>query len=102
MSHDLTIVDEIDDWLSHLPYSKWADWDISSPDRRRLAAEWFAAQREAFESYRAGYHGDGTDLWFDEAAARYITSRYEFEDTCYPGCTTHRLCCKRLVSSYGA
>lgn len=58
---ELTLVDEVDDWLSRQPFTKWADWDIKMPNRRRLAAEWFARQYEAFEAYRSGYQGDPGD-----------------------------------------
>jgi hypothetical protein len=44
-------VDIIDEWLSTLPFSKWADWDISSPDRRRFAAEWLDQQMQAFQCF---------------------------------------------------
>lgn len=40
----LPTVDEIYYWLGTLGVSLWADWYIESPDRRRLAAEWFHKQ----------------------------------------------------------
>jgi len=41
---DMHIV-AIEKWLMSKGTTLWADWDISQPDRRRKAAEWFAAQQ---------------------------------------------------------
>jgi hypothetical protein len=46
-------IDIIDEWLSTLPFSKWADWDISSPDRRRFAAKWLDQQMSALNHHQA-------------------------------------------------
>jgi hypothetical protein len=35
-------VDDIDAWLASLGVTLWADWFVNEPDRRRLAAQWFA------------------------------------------------------------
>lgn len=37
-------------YLSRLPYSQWSIWDISSPDRRLIAARWLAEQFEAIDT----------------------------------------------------
>lgn len=37
-------------YLSTRPYSLWANWDISIPSRRLLAARWFAEQVEGMEN----------------------------------------------------
>jgi len=37
-------------YLSRQPMNMWADWDISKPERRLLAARWLAVQFEAMDS----------------------------------------------------
>ena len=36
-------------YLSSLHFSVWAEWDISHPDRRYLAAKWLAEQFKAMD-----------------------------------------------------
>lgn len=49
----LPTIDEIYEWLGTLGVSLWADWYIESPDRRRLAAEWFHKQMTDVRNYVA-------------------------------------------------
>jgi hypothetical protein len=41
-------VDEVERWLEAKGVTLWADWFISEPDRRKLAAEWFVSEVEDF------------------------------------------------------
>jgi hypothetical protein len=43
--------EQIEDWLVQKQITLWADWDISEPDRRALAAEWFAHQIQLLERH---------------------------------------------------
>lgn len=42
----------VEEWLDSKPHTLWADWDISRPDRRTLAAEWFTRQVREFDNFR--------------------------------------------------
>lgn len=44
----------IEQYLESLPYTLWGDWDVSIPERRRLAAEWFLEQIVALAEYQFG------------------------------------------------
>ena len=63
-------VASIDAWLATKPCTLWADWHISQPARRRLAAEWFFAQMNEWSgepalglvSRLAGCVMDGEDV----------------------------------------
>jgi hypothetical protein len=37
-------IEMIEQWLASKGVTLWGDWDITRPDRRHQAAEWFMAQ----------------------------------------------------------
>lgn len=75
-----SLVSEVDDWLNGRGFSSWGQgFSVVKPDDRRRAAEWFARQYEAFEAYRAGYHGDGTDPAFSDVGERHVHNGHLFE-----------------------
>jgi len=50
-------IEIIEQWLDTKPYTLWATWDLSQPERKRLAAEWFAKEIVDFNSWMGGTLG---------------------------------------------
>jgi hypothetical protein len=40
-----------DAWLASLGVTLWADWDVTDPNRRRKAAEWFVEQYDQLVAF---------------------------------------------------
>ena len=58
MSYGPEIAALTEKYLEQLNYTLWADWDISRPDRRKLAAEWFASEvRKVFQFADMNFEG---------------------------------------------
>lgn len=41
----------VEGWLANKGVTLWMDWDISQPERRRQAAQWFLKSRDEFDRY---------------------------------------------------
>lgn len=50
------MVEMIDLYLQSQPYVLWANWDITIPGRRKLAAEWLAEQLLALDNFMDEYY----------------------------------------------
>ena len=46
----------IERYLESQPYVLWANWDITVPDRRKLAAKWLAEQLLALDRFMDEYY----------------------------------------------
>lgn len=52
-------VAEIEAWLASKGVSFWADWNINDPERRYLAALWFAKQIGDFQAWQTTVTNQG-------------------------------------------
>lgn len=43
--------EDTENWLASLGTTLWANWDVTDPERRRLAAEWFEDQLLSYEEW---------------------------------------------------
>lgn len=66
----------IEEWLASKNVDLWADWRISDPERRKLAAEWFGQQMADYLAFCAK-NATGEDE--TEAIRQEYGSRYEWD-----------------------
>lgn len=41
----------VEQYMDTLPYTLWATWDLSQPERKRMAAEWFVSQMKELTTW---------------------------------------------------
>lgn len=57
-------IEQIMKWLESKNVDMWANWRISDPARRRMAAEWFKAQSdECAKFYMDSLYGPNEARW---------------------------------------
>jgi hypothetical protein len=44
-------VEQVEGWLLAKHVTLWSDWDVTRPQRRRLAAEWFLRENASLMAW---------------------------------------------------